>query len=510
MEALMTAQGCATDIHRSWLSGDYAGAIFLLRQQPRSAARDLLLAQAYLRTSSYTDLFALLCRNRATDAFSEVDLARANAMVAVSYAATGYENEALSAIAAARASNVKVPEILAEIRLNDALVAWMLQDNARASRLISPYIAAHGAELDSSIAARFLMLRGWLLAAEERYTEQVDTLLEAIRRLQSAEVQDVGLLAYCLHPLAALLRDISIPNALDLVLRLEESIPWTADLSMARFQTLRAVASTYTVKGQYINAFRKFNTAKLCAPNEIAKMLVHLDQAECAQFSGQNLVCAAELAEANDLIRAYDWTTAVGEEARVLIQAAESFALNDAGRAYELLELAKDSRYRMRRNVSYVHDRRIDAYSDYAEALIRQANSDRRLARHRAERAYEVFASIGYQWRAAQCALLLHRLGKGAKWLARARDAIAPYPRSFIAEQIAGCSAAHNPMHTLTARQREILEHLCAAKTIDEISYDLRISPNTVRVHITRIHQAFKVERRSQLLREVAKYQCVA
>lgn len=505
--------GVATEIREAWLGGRYAAVISLLEAAPPDAARDLFLAQAYLRVARSEDALALLRASRDCGRLeTPADCVRATTYESVACAVLGRTEDATSKIIAAvqNLTGIDDPQTTVEVQYNDAFVAWMVGDVDRASRIVGPFVAGVHREIDPSLLARFFMLRGWLFAAKERYVDQAGALMDAVACLEAAPQSDIGLLAWCAFPLAALIRDIYVPGAADLVFRLQEQLPWTEDLAMAHFQTLRAAAWALTLQGEYIRAFRKFGSATAMAPNAVAKMLVHLDHADCARFSGQHLVAAAQLAEADDLIRSHDWSTSAWEEARALIQAAELMARNDVQAAVGYLDLARSLKPQMARNAGYAHDRRLAAHADFAEAMIREQQSDRRMARHRAQRAYEVFSTIGYQWRAAQCALFLHRLDPTGEWIARAQTAVAPYPRSFVSQEILAAAKCNNPLDGLTSRQRDVLAGLCAGKTIDNISHDLNISPNTVRVHITNIHRLFRVERRSELLREVARFTSAA
>lgn len=503
MQPRASGHGWLAEVESAWLGGEITSAKLLLERRPASTQRDLFLAQVYLRLGQHDDVLSLFGCARQDGIFVDaVDAARACGFEAVAFACLGRGAQAYEAIARSR-TPVTDANIAAELRLNDALVCWMLGDLPRATEIIGDDIARGCAHVDASLAARFFMLHGWLCAAQERYVDQAYALLEAIARLQSAPRLDTGLMAWAVFPLAALVRDLDIPFALEAVQRLEESLAWTPDIAMAHFQTVRAVAWAFTLRGDYIRAFRKFNAAQLIAPTPIAKMLAHTDHAHCARFCGQDIVADAQIAELEDLVRNFDWSKAVWEEARALVGAAELIAARDVCRALEILEQAEMLRPAMARNAGYVHDRRLGAHADYADALIREASGDRRIAAHRAKRGYEVFHAIGYDWQAARCALLLHTLAQGDEWLARAQESIAAYPRSYLAQEIANCSR-RDPLQTLTARQREIVEYLRRGSTIDQIARDLRVSPNTVRVHITRIHHAFGVERRSQLLAALA------
>lgn len=514
MDATVAIGGAPSEdrIRSAWLSGEYAQTIDLLLCEPRSADRDLWLVQAYLRTAKHAQALTVLHDARSDGQFDcATDAARAAAFEAVAYSALGCESDAREALTHAGSYEMQTGAVRLELALNHALTAWMLGDGQHARAIVAEHLSRDAARIDPYITARFHMLRGWLSATLERYHEQAAALITAIEHLQRAPDQDVGLLAWAVYPLAALVRDIDFPRGLAIVNKFEQALPWPADLALAQFQTMRAVAWTMALNGNYITAFRKFSAANTLATRTLGhapvmKMLAHLDHAQTARFSGQDLAAAAELAEARDLIRAHDWSTAVWEESRALIQAAELLAAEDVNAASDLLQQAKKLQPSMSRNAGYAHDRRLAAHMDYAEALVREARSDRRLARHRALRAFEVFSACGYSWQAARCAVVLGRCGEPGDWLRTAQELLQPYPRSAIAQEVNKRIDEDNPIERLTSRQRDILQDLCAGRKIDEIAHAKGIAPNTVRVHITQIHRVFGVERRSQLIREALRF----
>ena len=492
------------EIYRAWLNGNYTEAVAALEIQEPSAERDFLLTQAYLRWGRHPQALALLSEVllRETD---ECNRARARSFQSVAFAATSDRRRSRDASRKVGERNYWDEHTNLEIALNDALAAWMWGDVSRAEAIVNQDTTQDRSRIDPYIAARFVMLRSWILAAREDYTGQANVLIEAVEQLQLAPVLDVGLMAWTVHALATLVRDIDMRRGFDLAQEVEASLQWTDELSVQHFQTVRALAWCLALQGEYIRAFRRIAAAKPLATGPVEQLLLHLDHAHIAFISGQQYVARAELSEADDLIRSYDWTTSVWEEAPALIQAAELFSGVDPHRADELLTMAAQIKGQMARNVSYSHDRRYAAMSDFAEALVREAVPGRReTARLRALRAFEVFEAIGYQWRAARCAVLIHVITGQDEWLARARELCEPYPRSFIAQEVRRREGLNVPVDRLTVRQRHIYELLCEGKSTDEIGQNLGISPNTVRIHLGRIYGTFGVKSRAQLLAKVS------
>ncbi|HEV3154434.1 MAG TPA: LuxR C-terminal-related transcriptional regulator [Candidatus Baltobacteraceae bacterium] len=502
----MDARVGLDDFQRAWLNGDYTGLLHALLAQRASPQRDLFLAQLYLRLGRHADVIQLISSMLSDPVTcSESDVARARSYQAMAHAAQGERRRAQAALGRIGPRDRWDAQTNAEIRLDDALVYWMLNDVGHADDLIRDQLAVTENDVDPYITARFVMLSSWIAAAREDYTAQAQALMESITRLRNAPVPDVGLIAWGVHALATLVRDIDMPEGFALAQEVEATLPWTADLAIQRFRTARALAWCLALQGEYIRAFRKLKEAASFTNDPADQVLVHLDRAHVSFISGQEIVARAELSEADDLIRGTDWQASASVESGALVHAAELFSGVDPHRAEELLAQAAMVKEKMARNISYAHDRRYGAMANFAEALIREALPGRReTARLRALSAFEVFDEIGYKWRAARCAILLHAITGEEQWIVRARELCASYPRSFVAQEVARRQHETLPVERLTVRQRHIYQLVREGKTTEEIGSDLGISPNTVRIHLGRIYDAFGVKSRTQLLARIS------
>ena len=504
---LMDARPVLDHHQRAWLSGNYATLARELAAERVSPGRELLLAQVYLRIGRHQSVLDLLGPSLAVpDFFNPVERVRALSLEGVALAAQGQRRRAEGALRQIGLRDRWQPAVNVEIRLNDALVYWMLGETAHADALVSDHLFGPDSRIDPYVTARFVMLQSWIRAASEDYHGQARSLIDAIRRLQRAPEQDAGLLAWGVHALATLVRDIDIPEGFAVAQEVEAAISWTPDLAMQRFRTGRALAWCLALQGDYIRAFRKLEEVRPFARDAVDNVLVHLDRAHVAFISGQEAAARGELQAADRLIRSEDWSAPATLESGALLHAAELFSGVDAHRAEELLALAADIRRGLARNMAIAHDRRYGATANFTEALIREAVPGRReTARLRALKAFEVFAEIGYNWRAARAAILLHAITGEQQWIARAGELCRSYPRSFVAQEAARrVSEGASPVDRLTVRQRHIYQLVRQGKSTDQIGMELGISPNTVRIHLGRIYGAFGVRSRTQLLKRVS------
>jgi len=484
-----------------WLAAQYERATTLLVSMPPSAEREILLARILLRRNRLTESLEIIQRSFVDGLFDDsISRDRGRALEAQIFAALGRPQDARAALDAL-SRNVRDTRSLAELRCDEALTLWLLHDNEAALSIVNEYLSRH-TNIDLNVTGRFEMLRSWLFAADERYMDQAVFLVKAIEHIQSAATPDIGLSASACQALAALVRELHFPRGISTITRIESSLPWTQELHTCRFYTVRSIAWFHALNGDYIEAYRTLNRAKLFANTPETQLASHLDSACVARISHQELIVRAELADAQELVDSHDWSAPTWDEPVLFTYAAEQFAYVDWQRADIFLNTAMKLRHLVTQNSGLTHDRRFAAMLDYSEALVRKARGELRVARHRAERAFATFSTIGYTWRAALCSLLLHEVTQDTGWLEKATALAKPYPRSFFAVETESRQNAPNPLLHLTRRQREVAELLYDGKQTDQAAACLGISPDTVRQHIGKIYRTIGARNRSQFLQK--------
>jgi DNA-binding CsgD family transcriptional regulator len=481
-----------------FLRGEYGAALDAAKQSPEGAARSLFEAHVLYRMRRRRDALDTLGAARSRVIFdrpADADLARA--IEAASLASVGEMERAREALDAVRLPSPHEPRIGGEIAYYGASCAWMLRDYERATKILD----AIDARSETNLLARAEVLRGWLYAAKNEYGRQLVSNSKALDLLERETTPDVGVMALALRSSAALARDTANARILPQLERLERQLAWTKWMSLERFQVIRTVAWAHVMQGDYIFAIRELNRAKHLAPNAQSEMLSHLDHAWLAQISGEALHMRAELLEADAAAERVDWEAAADEEVGALLLAAELYAAVDKDAASRYFERAHEARRRLTRWIAFSQDRRLDAFFDSTEAQVRLANGDRLVAIRRAHRAYDVFAEVGYAWRAASIALLLYRMGEDEAWLNPVAAVADVYPRSFLAAELDRLrERGASPVNRLTRRQREIADAIRRGLRTDAIADELHMSPNTVRVHKNKIFKAFGVASEFELL----------
>lgn len=507
LEGAAPSLGPANDL---FLQGRYSDALGAVRSEPASSDRALLMARILLRQNDFRNVRTVVAEARAGGLFND-DASRALSSGYDLFAAAALNTDDVDGLAAVAASRIdRMPAVRGEVEYHIAAAYWMTGNN-RAASIVNRYLSGHHAATPANVIARFRLLKAWQFATQAQYVHQATAIIQTLRELFAAPERDVGLCASAAQSLCSLARDLHIPRAVSMIVDTEETLPWSADLAVPHLQVLRMLGWTRAMQGDYITAIRHMRGAARLADgvlarpsdvhgsHEISALLVSLDQAWVATISHQDIHAEAALADAAAYLR-QDWSTALGDEAAAFVLAAELFAQREPAIAAHALDLARHARARVPRNSAYANDERLGALIDFADALIREARGDRRMARLRAQRAFEVFSAIEFSWRAARCALLLYRVTGEKPWLDAARSGAEMYPRSFIAAEFERFDERGlTPEDQLTPRQREVFELLKRGLSNDEIAAELSCSPHTVRIHKNVIYRVFGVPKRSGL-----------
>ncbi len=466
---------------------------------PKTPERDIFAGQVHIRQGRNADAVLLLSELQARNEPFTLELrARTHAKLAAAFAGQGNAKQARHEIALIGDTSAFEAHARVEVEYDDAVASYMTGDYARVADLVDRNRNAD--TVDPIRCAGFTILRGALCGVQSKYREQATHQIEAIERLCSNPEIDIGMVAAAAHSLAALAREVSLPEAAPLLSRLERELAWTDDLGFYRFQVARALAWTAAVNGEYIAAFRRLNRAERLVDSEIAGIWSHIDRCKVAFISGQHHVANAELDDAIELISQHDWSHMVGDEAVALIMAAELLAQRCPMQALELTDRAEQLHKFMLRNMAVVHEQRFEALVSFSRATAYQAMGNDGEAQRYGESAFTIFAHIEHNWRAAQAALLLYNITHEQKWLQQAEEHCKDYPRSFVATRVQASAKRVGALVGLTERQVEIVAQLKEGKRIEEVGQDLGISPNTVRIHIGKIHRALGVKSRAQLL----------
>jgi DNA-binding NarL/FixJ family response regulator len=115
--------------------------------------------------------------------------------------------------------------------------------------------------------------------------------------------------------------------------------------------------------------------------------------------------------------------------------------------------------------------------------------------------AWDIFEEFQYGWRSALCALRLAEVTGDNEWLQRAAKKIAPWPRSWIARDVARAVAPPAvSLEKIPPARRRVLDLLCAGRRNSEIAKTLGRSPHTIRNQVAELFRTFNVSTRAELV----------
>lgn len=365
-------------------------------------------------------------------------------------------------------------------------------------RAVDTWLGAH-APSQPAMRARYLILRGFAAAGRGDMAAQLELADAATRLLRKSAPEETYLLAMTAHVTAVLLRELPW-EGYEYLADLEREIPWPDHLKLERFQLLRALGWKLALNGAYAEAMRYLLQATLYSDDAVRRTYALLDRASIAIFAGERATASSEYSIASETIDATDWSQVHDETISVLPYAAQVAAeLAHADRARELYELGVRLQKQIDASWAFAHDERFGAFLSEAAAYA-FFDSKRKRSIREAERAYEIFARIGYAWRAGRMAALLYSATHDVQWHSRAEEWLSYYPNSPLQRLLPGKSARRKTVRPLSPRQREVFRLMRKGKTGTEIAAELGISTLTVRNHEQAVMRYYKVHRRYDLL----------
>lgn len=349
------------------------------------------------------------------------------------------------------------------------------------------------------------LLRSYAFAHEERYQDEVRSLLKAIEMIGERPEEHIESWCHAVENLALLARELPIDKAAEVAKReVDRDIEWPEAFAHRRFQALKAVGWTRALNGDALGCFRYLRMAEQVAPTEAFKAIVQLDRAHFARFIGERNWSLDELASAEAAAEQIDWNATTGDERVGLLLLAESFSETDTERArFYLARFAGLDKIRSPAQL-FAFDHRLDAIAAYARGVVELACGDT-CAEETLRRAFALFDDFGYAWRAGRTALALYRASSKERWLHEAKRQLNQYLRSWLGEELRLAKAGKSFRVQLPPQQQRVFAMLCHKMTTEQIADKLGLSPHTVRNHLKAVFKAYGVNNRSALVAEAAR-----
>jgi DNA-binding CsgD family transcriptional regulator len=346
-------------------------------------------------------------------------------------------------------------------------------------------------------------LESGILTHQKRYLDSALVLMHLLEFMDGLKRQYREDEIWALHTLATRARELDAPKIRRFIQARVNRQEWTEDFRVNQFQTYKAVAWCHALEGDYFNAFRYLKMAGAIAPSPPWQAMTLLDKAYLAKCIGEALWSRSELAEAQEILDQVSWRETDDEERVALPLAAELCAQPDSGRAASYLARFFELRDAMSPQLHLRYDDRLSALAEYANGIVQAQLGNRKSASAAFRKAWDVYESIGYDWRAGRCALRMYELTSNASWLERAKQKLQSYTGSWLRDELREEAAAESL--PVTPAQRRVLGLLTEGKTTAQIAKITGTSPNTIQNHIKAMLRALGVPSRSVLIAEAMK-----
>jgi DNA-binding CsgD family transcriptional regulator len=489
------------DFEAAFSEGRFSDAANLYERSASSSEQPPLVlkaAQARLHTDPAAALRILLAlRVPASNlrAKAERDL-----LLAEAFARTNDFQSADQHLGTALESSKKLrdPELMAAVGYRSVRRHLHAEDpqSARGALELARRGTSHRSQLYSLYAETLL------LAYEERVADQAQRLIELLRPLNPNNYEFIDVRAWATHTLAALAREIYIPDAIPEIDRHLGGVTWPKDFDHNRFQALRGVAWAKAMQGDYFNAFRHLKQAADVAPSAAWGVVAACDRSNLARSFNEHRWSRVELDQAEQLAQSVDWHATLAEERSGLLLLAELFGDIDAPRSAMYL-----ARYRelgeIKSALYYRHDKRRSAYSQYSTGIVELALRNKRRGLAELREARKVFEHFGYDFRVARCLLAEVKATGNEELLRTADEKLRHYRESWLMAQIRALS---KPVGVgLPPMQQKVFEQVCQGKSTAEIAQLLDRSKYTIDNHLKSIFKTFNVSSRTALLAEAVR-----
>lgn len=488
-------------------SGCYDEAAIVYEENANAAsvplAAELLRARIFMRKPGQMPK-ALALLNRVEKPKGGPDRVLLEMTLGEAYAAS----EDVQAADRRLAEAMKIAESLGDKRLISEVAyrfgrryAVFAHDPEKARVYLS--IVRRGGSVDSRLNA--FHLESWILSREQRPLDQARVLIELLSQLDPMSQSHMEHRVRATQTLAALVREMYIPEAVGTVERHLGGVSWPQDFAVAEFQTLKALGWAKALQGDYFNAFRLLRRSTDSAPDAAWRAVALCDRAYLAKVRNQELWFRQELSDAEEAAALVDWEHHEDESCVALLLLAELSAPHNAAQASEYLArfrgLAglRNPRSMLRR------DPRFEAMVDYSSGVVDIALGDKRLGGSRLKTALKVYQGAGFLWRAARTALRLYEVTHQDRYLDDAVAWLEHYRLSWLEEELRAKAQAEGRGSGLSPMREKVFRLLCEGKTNNDIAEVLGISAATVANHAKAVLKAFNVNSRHALIAKALK-----
>ena len=263
--------------------------------------------------------------------------------------------------------------------------------------------------------------------------------------------------------------------------------------------------------GRQSDALNAFLAARVLATSPAAASVAEVNLASFYRILGAPAVAREHLHLARRQLRAQQWSRADPDERMTLLEFALEAQKLEPTSAGETLTRYLSSSRRRRGDLPLENDRRVAAIEAMARGSLEAIHERRSGALAAFGKALEIWSQLGYRYREAVTALLMHEVDGDEEHLAIAARALAVAPRSWLSAEVEQRkSASSSGLSKLTPAERRVMLAICEGKTSREIAAEFGRSFHTIRNQTLKVYAAMQVRTRTALVAECAKLGLIA
>lgn len=402
------------------------------------------------------------------------------------------------------------PTIRAEIEYWLAFVYWLKRDYPAT---LTHARAAERANADV-VSVRAATLRGFVVAAKERYQEALALFRWAFDAYSKCEERDEDLRGRIVMQIASLevaLRSAQTSGTHTLPPGLAR-IPYDADRvpSVFRLQIATFDAWLHALDGDRRNAYDHVRVSENLAPSKAWRVWALANRALLSAAFGDLDVAYVFAKDALETIDGIDWNATADEERVGLLLLAEALARTYPAAAPGVLERYNRLTSKIDRALLYSDDVRLWIVETWVHGLVYRISGENEDAWQAFKAVHENARRVGLLWQATQALIELDSAPAGSSpsgdhYLECAALLVREnFPRSFLERRLGRWAQTYcDPIAAkLPRKAREVLRQLLEARSTKEIASALGISTHTVRDYVEALLRAFNVHSKDQLLVE--------
>lgn len=368
------------EAREAYLRADLDQCVRILRSK-RGAARDFLLARAYLRMRKNAEAERVLEASRTRGSSTWCSL------MAAAVARQGGKNAKSLLREALRTA--QDDEERAEAQYQRAVLHWMDGEMDKAAavldRITAPAYLARREELRGIITVN----RGDYIGAV-MHLEQAAALSGGDAMIECSTLRNASIYA----------RETYMPAVMASTLRRVESIRRTPYLEVNLYHITRAAAWFAAIEGDYAQAMRRFKFILSFDVEAPWKIFALCDRAYLSLALGEELNGWAIAEEALEQSTDVAWNTYKAGEHTALLYLADLFALARPLEAQRCWRSYKSMPKADPFLGAFAREPHIEAWEEYTAGLLDKGSGNPASAAAHFNRAFSIYRKLGFEWRA--------------------------------------------------------------------------------------------------------------